>query len=155
MKRLALALTGLVAIAGCQILSPAPVSHTAPVSLPRAAAPEILLDAERLQVGAAADAVTPAARQAVLSSMKARAAEAGVPAAGVDLTVVTVGTIKARRHFAYSYLSDDSKVVLATSEGRFEVADAENGVQPTKVYGKLMGMFDPVTGDTLGLGFVP
>lgn len=149
--RLALILVGLSLLAGCQVQSSAPSSG----ARPEAATPEIRLSDVRLGEGNRIAELDPAVRNRVVDDMRFRAAEAGMPAAAVDVQLTTVAELESRHLFAHSYLSDDSQVVFATSEGRFEVAEAADASQPRKVYSKLMGMFDPTTGETLGLGYRP
>ncbi len=155
MKRLALALAGLAMLVGCQIQNQAPASRTTVATLPQAAGPETVLDDVRLGAGAPLKALGSDVRGRVIDDMQFRAAEAGVQDAAVTVRLATVAELKSQHRFASSYLSDDSQVVLATSEGRFEVADDTGGAAPKMTYGRMMGMFDPVTGETLGLGFVP
>lgn len=154
MKRLALALTGLTLVAGCQLQTIAPSSRQAEVAMPQAAAPETVLADVRLG-DTRVTTLKSDVRDRVVDDMRFRAAEAGNTGGEVQVRITTIAELKAQHAFAHSYLSDDSQVVLATSEGRFEVADAEGGAQSRKVYAKLMGMFDPVTGETLGLGYLP
>lgn len=155
MMRLALILAGLSMLAGCQLQSVAPSSGSAPGARPEATAPEMRLSDVRLGNGSRITALDPAVRNRVVDDMRFRAAEAGMPGAAVEVQLTTVAELESRHLFSHSYLSDDSQVVLATSEGRFEVADPADGSQPGKVYSKLMGMFDPTTGETLGLGYRP
>ena len=150
-----LALAGLAISAGCSNLAPSWLGKSEPAAQPFAAASETVLEEVRLNEGLDVGLVADQAGARITDDMKFRAAEAGAAEAAVDLQLTTVGDLKARKQFTHSYLSDDTQVVLATSEGRFEVEDAAGGAAPKRVYGRMTGMFDPVTGETLGFGYRP
>ncbi len=154
MKRFGITLASALLAVGCASQSSPRLGSVEPANIPNSAAAETLLNNVRLH-DAAILAITPAVASRIADDMRFRAGEAGDADAGVTSRLTTIGAVKKQQLFTNSYLSDDTQVVLATSEGRFEVPSAADAAAPKHAFGRMAGIFDPKTGETLGMGFVP
>jgi len=154
MKRLLLLSCGLAIAAGCSSQTASKLGDTAPVQMPDRLAARTVLEDVKLHDKTVRE-ISQRVRAQVEDDMRFRAQEAGDPDAGVAMRLTTVGALEKEHLFPNSYLADDTQVVLATSQGQFHAWGAENGAVARPAYGQLVGMFDPITGETLGTGLRP
>ncbi|MBM3275904.1 MAG: hypothetical protein FJZ00_12180, partial [Candidatus Sericytochromatia bacterium] len=109
---------------GCASQTPPRQTHLIPP------ASETSLTGMRLGSEQGVNRIASGVRRLVAEDMRFWAAKAGVLDTAVDMRLATVGDLKKDHIFTNSFLSDDTQVVVASSEGRFEVGDIEDKVAP-------------------------
>jgi hypothetical protein len=140
----------------CALLAVGCASQTSPRQphlIPPAS--ETSLTGMRLGSDQGVSRIATGVRRLVAEDMRFWAAKAGVLDSAVEMGLASVGDLKKENIFTNSFLSDDTQVVVATSEGRFEVGDIADKTAPRRTFGRLIGMYEPITGETLGTGFLP